>query len=317
MRRLALRPKKRRAETPLPVYYSDTFDLKLPPGHRFPGSKYGKLRRALIAEGVVSPNALQESPPADRDDLVRAHAPDYVDAIESGDIDARAMRRIGFPWSPQIPRRARATMGGAIAAAEAALDDGLSGQLAGGTHHAHYDFGSGYCVFNDFAVAALSLLSAGRVDRIAIVDLDVHQGDGNAAILAPRDDVFVFSMHGEKNFPFRKVASDLDVALPDDTSDSQYLAALDDHLPAVFAFRPDLILYQCGVDPLAEDKLGRMRLTHEGLMARDRMVLAAAKAHGAPVSMAIGGGYADPIEASVAAYVNTYRAAAAVHGRIG
>jgi len=296
------------------VFYSDTFDLSLPTGHRFPGRKYGLLRAELLRRDILTADDLIAAPPVDDADLRRAHAPDYVADIDAGTISPTAMRRIGFPWSPHIARRARATMGGAVAAVRAALQEGIAGQLAGGTHHAHYDFGAGYCVFNDFAVAALALLAGGEAARIAIIDLDVHQGDGNAAILAPRPDVFVFSVHGEKNFPFRKVASDLDVALPDGVGDGAYLSALAEHLPAVFAFGPDIILYQAGVDPLKEDRLGRMALSHDGLKARDEMVLSAAKARGIPVSMAIGGGYADPIEASVAAYANTYAVARDVYG---
>ena len=295
-------------------FYSDVFNLNLPDGHRFPGGKYAMLRRALVTEGVVREDQLHPSPSVEEADLLRAHDPDYVASVDDGTMEPAAMRRIGFPWSAHIPRRARATMGGAVAAARAAIEDGLSGQLAGGTHHAHYDFGSGYCVFNDFAVAALAVLHAGAAKRIAVIDLDVHQGDGNAAILGPRADVFILSVHGEKNFPFRKVASDLDVALPDGVEDEGYLRALADALPAVWGFRPDLVLYQAGVDPLAEDKLGRMALTHDGLTRRDEMVLAQCKARGVPVSMAIGGGYADPIEASVAAYANTYRAAKGLWG---
>ena len=297
------------------AYFSDRFDLSLPAGHRFPGRKYGLLRDTLLREGVLEPQMLTPSPLISDTDLHRAHDPAYVRAIDKGFIDAAAMRRIGFPWSEGIGLRARATCGGAIAAARTALADGFSGQLAGGTHHAHYDFGAGYCVFNDFAAAALAVLADGAAERIAIIDLDVHQGDGNAAILAHRRDVFVFSMHGERNFPFRKHPSDLDVALPDGVDDRVYLRALAEHLPAVFAFRPDLVLYQSGVDPLAEDRLGRMALTPAGLAERDRMVFSACRAHGAPVSMAIGGGYADPIEASVAAYANTWRTARAVYAR--
>ncbi|MEO0397969.1 MAG: histone deacetylase [Pseudomonadota bacterium] len=296
------------------VFYSDTFDLNLPDGHRFPGRKYGMLRRALTDEGILQASELFESPPVEDADLLRAHDPAYVQAIDNGTLDAAAMRRIGFPWSPHIPKRARATMGGAVAAARAALEDGVAGQLAGGTHHAHYDFGAGYCVFNDFAVAAFALIAAGDARRVAVIDLDVHQGDGNAAILGPRKDVFVFSMHGEKNFPFRKVASDLDVGLADDSDDTAYLSGLEESLPTVFETKPDIILYQAGVDPLKEDRLGRLALTHEGLMARDRLVLKACRESNVPVAMAIGGGYADPIDASVTAYVNTYRVVKEVYG---
>ncbi|MBY0422293.1 MAG: histone deacetylase, partial [Parvularculaceae bacterium] len=216
-----------------------------------------------------------------------------------------------FPWSSHVVLRARATVGGATAAARRALVDGVSGQLAGGTHHAHRNFGAGYCIYNDLAVVALTLLNEGVVRRVAIVDLDVHQGDGNAAILGERPDVFVFSVHGEKNFPFRKATSTLDIALPDGAGDDDYLRALAEHLPAVWAFRPDLVLYQAGVDPLKEDRLGRLSLSHQGLFERDAMVLEGAAKRGVPTSIAIGGGYADPIEASVEAYVGVWRAARA------
>lgn len=291
------------------VFYSEEFNLALPERHRFPATKYDRLRRMLIDEAILRPDQLRPSPLANDEALLRAHDPAYIRAIEEGAIAPALMRRIGFPWSPALARRARLSVGGSIAAARAALEDGISGQLAGGTHHAHRDFGAGYCIYNDFACAALALIAERRVRRVAIIDLDVHQGDGNAAILGPREDVFVLSLHGEKNFPFRKVASDLDIALPDATGDADYLAALHDALPAVFAFAPDIILYQAGVDPLAQDRLGRLALTHGGLRARDERVLSECRARGLPVAMAIGGGYADPIEESVRAYANTYRAA--------
>lgn len=294
-------------------YYSESFDLKLPAGHRFPGSKYGMLRRRLIGDHILSEDMLLPSPFVDDQDLRRAHDHDYINAIDTGTIDDSAMRRIGFPWSAHIARRARVTLGGSVSAARSALQNGLSGTLAGGTHHAHHDFGAGYCIFNDFAVAALGLIANGFVERVAIIDLDVHQGDGNAAMLSPRDDVFVLSVHGEKNFPFRKMTSDLDIELPDGIEDNAYLSALSEALPAVWAFKPDIILYQAGVDPLDEDKLGRMALSLRGLMDRDRMVLSEAKRRAIPVSMAIGGGYADPIDISVTAYANTYRIAKDVY----
>ncbi len=294
-------------------FYSDTFNLPLPAGHRFPGGKYTMLRERLLGEGVMKSEQLHRSPLASTDDLHRAHDADYVAQFESGALDREAMRRIGFPWSEHLVRRSRATVGGAVAAARAALDDGISGQLAGGTHHAHRDFGSGYCVYNDQAVAALRALAGNWVERVAIIDLDVHQGDGSAAILTGNPHVFVFSMHGAKNFPFRKSTSDLDVALPDGTDDVAYLEALDEHLSTVFAFRPDLVLYQAGVDPLEQDRLGRLALTYAGLRGRDEMVLRACLLHGVPVAMALGGGYCDPIETSVEAYANTYRAAKAIY----
>ena len=211
--------------------------------------------------------------------------------------------------SEVLALRARVVVGGALAAAREALATGLSGQLAGGTHHAHRDFGSGFCVFNDLAVTALTLLAERRLDRIAIVDLDVHQGDGNAAILAGNPRVLVASVHGARNFPFAKLTSDIDVALPDGTGDDDYLAALSPVLDEVAAFRPGLILYLSGADPLASDTLGRLSLSFAGMIARDRAVFECAQRHGVPVSIAIGGGYADPISDTVEAYANTFRAA--------
>ncbi len=271
------------------------------------------LHALLLKESILQGAQIVESLPASDESILRAHAADFVARFENGELEEKAIKRIGFPWSPQLVIRVRATVGGAISAAETAQKYGISGQLAGGTHHAHPTFGSGYCIYNDQAVAALHLIAAGMVERVAIIDLDVHQGDGSAAIFAANPSVFVFSMHGEKNFPFRKFPADLDIALPDGTGDEDYLRALTDHLPAVFDFHPDLILYQAGVDPLAEDRLGRLALTHNGLIQRDKAVLHACKSRGIPVSMAIGGGYADPIEASVRAYANTYQVAKNIH----
>ncbi|PIW28851.1 MAG: histone deacetylase [Rhodospirillales bacterium CG15_BIG_FIL_POST_REV_8_21_14_020_66_15] len=294
-------------------FTSDRFVIPLPDGHSFPGRKYILLRECLVRDGILKADQILPSPLAGDADIVRAHDAAYVATVREGRLDTQAQRRIGLPWSANLVDRVTATMGGAVAAAEAALDSGLSGQLAGGTHHAHRDFGAGYCVFNDFAIAALKVLAEGWGARVAIIDLDVHQGDGNAAILAGHPDVFVFSMQGEKNFPHQRVASDLDVDLPDGTEDEIYLRTLAEHLPAVFDFRPDLVLYQAGVDPLREDRLGRLALTLDGLARRDRLVLTECRSRGIPVSMAIGGGYADPIEVSVQAYVNTYAVAKEVY----
>ena len=290
-------------------YYPDVEELPVPAGHRFPAGKYRLLRAAIERDEIVPVASLTASPPAGPDDLLRAHSPGYVSAMLDGSVDKDIIRRIGLPWSETLMRRSRATVGGAMAAARSALKHGVSGQLAGGTHHAHRDFGSGFCVFNDLAVTALTLLEEKTVERIAILDLDVHQGDGNAAILKDRSDVFVVSLHGEKNFPFRKVASDLDVELPDGTEDAAYLQALLDALPAVAAFKPDLLLYLSGADPLKQDKLGRLSLSFEGLAGRDRIVFEFCRRRGIPVSIAIGGGYADPIADSVTGYANTFRTA--------
>ena len=290
-------------------FYPDTPDLPLPPGHRFPRGKYRMLRDRIERDGTLTGASLEASPPAAIADIERAHDPAYVAAVLEGRLSADDQRRIGLPGSAVMAARAKVVVGGAMAAARSALETGLSGQLAGGTHHAHAGFGSGFCVFNDLAVTALSLLAAGAVRRIAIIDLDVHQGDGNAAILAGHPGTFVASLHGANNFPFTKPASDLDVALADGTGDDDYLAALALALERVEGFRPELILYLSGADPLACDRLGRLDLTVSGLIARDARVFEFARRHAIPVSIAIGGGYADPISLSVEVYANTFRVA--------
>lgn len=297
-------------------FYPDTPDLPLPPGHRFPAGKYSMLRQRMFAERTLGNALLTRSPAATMAELALAHDPGYVGAALDGTLSADIQRRIGLPWSETLVARSLATTGGSVAATRSALENGLSGQLAGGTHHAHRDFGSGYCVFNDLAVAALAILAEGKVARIAIIDLDVHQGDGNAAILAGNAAVFVLSIHGEKNFPFRKVPSTLDVGLADGTEDAAYLRALAGALERVADFRPELILYLSGVDALASDKLGRLSLTFDGLERRDRMVFQFCRRRGIPVSIAIGGGYADPITDSVQAYASTFRVAREVSAGI-
>lgn len=295
-------------------FTAQDFNLELPEGHRFPGHKYRLLEDKLVRDGTLSPEHLRVSPLATDEEILTVHTERYLRSLEDGSIDPRAMRRIGFPWSEQISRRGRRTVGGALAAARQALRLGISGQLAGGTHHAHPDFGSGYCVFNDLAIVANILLAEGSVDRIAIIDLDVHQGDGNAAVLTDNDACITLDVFGEKNFPFRKVPSDIDVPLPDATEDDAFLRAVAERLPDIWAFRPDLILYQAGVDPLTEDKLGRLSVSHEGLRRRDALVLEGCKARGIPCSMAIGGGYSNPIDHTVAAYAGTYEVARDVYG---
>lgn len=289
------------------IFYSDLFTLPLPEGHRFPMTKYRELRDRLVNEGWLAPDELSPSPLATREELILAHTPNYVDAITTGSIDPAIIRAVGFPWSEQLVKRSEATVGGCIAAARWALDHGISGQLAGGTHHAHADRGSGYCVYNDIAVATRVLQIEKKAKRIAIIDLDVHQGDGNSAILGQDPSVFILSLHGEKNFPFRKVASTLDIGLENETTDEQYLNVLDQALEKVWQFSPDFIFYQSGVDPLVHDKLGKLSLTFEGLEERDRRVLSAAKNRGIPLSIAMGGGYADPIALTVQAHVGTYK----------
>lgn len=293
------------------VFYCDHHVVALPAGHRFPMGKYARLRAALVDEGVIGPDALAPSPPATVAELERVHAPAYVQAVLDGTLDERAQRRLGLPWSEALVARSRASVGGTLAAARAALADGVAGNLAGGTHHAHRDFGSGFCVWNDLAVAAAALLAEGAVGRVLVFDADVHQGDGTAAIFADEPRVFTCSLHGARNFPFVKQRSDLDVELADGAGDAEVLPAIDRALAACDEFRPALVLYQAGVDALAADRLGRLAMTHAGLRERDRRVLTWWRDRGVPVVLTLGGGYADPIEASIAAHVGTYRVALA------
>ncbi len=295
-------------------FFPDAPTIPLPQGHRFPSGKYAALRALIERDRILGRADLLPARPVRPEALLAAHTPEYVQAILTGTIAPDAMRRIGLPWSETLALRSRATVGGALASARAALQAGISGQLAGGTHHAHRDFGSGFCVFNDLAVATRTLLDEGTVERVAIVDTDVHQGDGNASILGGDARVFVLSIQGERNFPFRRVPATLDVDLPDGTEDAAYIRALYAALEPVVAFRPNLAFFLSGADALAEDRLGRLSLTEPGMAARDRVVLETFKTAGVPVAIAIGGGYAEPIDASVRVYANTFRVAADLWG---
>lgn len=289
------------------VFHIDQYPLPLPPGHRFPHTKYALLRELLLQEETVLPSQLLPAPIADFDLLSLAHSEDYIRAMETGTVSIDIIKRVGFPWSPELFRRTSATVGGGVQAALSALEYGVAGCLAGGTHHAHFDRGEGYCVFNDTAVAARLLVRSYNLKRIAIIDLDVHQGNGNSSILGQDKEVFIASIHGEKNYPFRKVPSSIDIGLPDGANDEMYLEALSTVMKEVERFEPEFLFFQMGVDPLKEDKLGKLSLTYKGLMDRDRTVIQFAKYHAIPISLALGGGYADPIELSVRAYANTYK----------
>jgi acetoin utilization deacetylase AcuC-like enzyme len=249
------------------------------------------------------------APLADPKIIALAHDPEYVRAFIEGQLSAAAVRRIGFPWTPEMVARTLASAGGTLAATDDALNRGWGGTLAGGTHHALYAEGAGFCVFNDIAIAIRKLQRDRRIRRSAVIDLDVHQGDGTAAIFAADPDVFTFSMHGAANFPFRKQESRLDIALPDGTGDEAYVARLAAALPQVFDFQPEIVYYQSGVDALASDRLGRLSLTDAGLAARDRLVLETCRAARVPVVITLGGGYSDPIELTVEAHATTFRTA--------
>jgi acetoin utilization deacetylase AcuC-like enzyme len=297
------------------VFHSDAYAVPLPPGHRFPMPKYRLLRQALLEGGVLAHDELVQAELVAVEALARVHTPRWLEAVLGGGLTGAEVRRLGFPWSEELVLRSRAAVGGTCAAALIALEDGFAGNLTGGTHHAFPDHGEGFCVFNDIAVSIRSLQVAGAIARAVVVDLDVHQGNGTAAVFASDPSVFTFSMHGEHNFPFRKQHSSLDIGLPDGTGDAPYLDVLVRTLPGVLdAARPDIVYYQAGVDPLAEDSLGRLALTAAGLEARDRFVFETARRRGIPLVVTLGGGYARPLAPTIAAHVETYRVARTVHG---
>jgi acetoin utilization deacetylase AcuC-like enzyme len=288
------------------IFSTDQYQITLPEGHKFPVSKYGILRDLIEKEGLFQ---LEQAAPADADIVALAHEPAYVAGFMEGSLPPSAIRRIGLPWSQVLVQRAFASVGGTISASLQALEHGWGATLGGGTHHAFRSEGAGFCVFNDIAVAIQFLRHRGLVRRAAVIDLDVHQGDGTAEIFKDDPDVFTLSMHGESNFPFRKKQSRLDVPLPDGVEDQEYLRRLDEVLPAAFGSRPDIVFYQSGVDPLASDSLGRLSLTPQGLIERDRMVFRTARRFGAPFVLTSGGGYSRPIELSAHAHASTYRTA--------
>lgn len=293
------------------AFYSDTFVLPLPPEHRFPMAKYYLLRDRVLGESLVAPRDLIVAEPATETELLRAHDADYVAKVMQGTLTAKEQRRIGFPWSPELRRRSVRTVGATIGACRAALEDGVAVNLAGGTHHAYRDHGEGYCVFNDSAVAARAMQAEGRARRVVVIDCDVHQGNGTAAILAGDPTVFTFSIHGAKNFPFHKEKSDLDLELPDGTGDDLYLMMVEEGTRRAIAQScADLAIYLAGADPFHKDRLGRMAVTMEGLAERDRIVLELCREAGLPVAIAMAGGYARDVDDIVAIHLQTVRTAA-------
>lgn len=301
------------------VYYATQFVLPLPEGHRFPMEKYRMLRDALAHMPQVQ---LAQAEPALDDELALVHTPLYVQGIDHGTLASAVYREIGFPWSPAMAERARRSVGASIAAARSAQQQGLAANIAGGTHHAYADKGGGFCVFNDFAVAARTVQRAhaaagGQAPLpIAIIDLDVHQGNGTAHIFQGDESVFTLSIHGEKNFPFRKEASTLDLGLADGTGDAEYLATLAHALAELEGrFAPALVLYLAGADPHEGDRLGRLKLSFDGLMARDRAVFDWCWQRRIPCAFAMGGGYGHHLADTVQVQVNTYRIALEYWGR--
>lgn len=293
------------------AFYCHHFVLPLPPEHRFPMDKYRRLYERVQPLAQSAGLQLCEPSPASLDDLLRVHCPLYVERMLKGRASEAELRRIGFPWSPGMVDRSRRSSGGTIGALTAALaGDGVGVNLAGGTHHAGFNRGGGYCVFNDSVVAARHVQAAGMADRLLVVDLDVHQGDGTAAICADDPSIYTYSMHAERNYPAIKPASDLDVALEDGVDDARYLDLLDQHLPrAIRAARPDAVIYLAGADPFEGDRLGHLRLSKAGLLERDQRVLASCRRHGLPLSISMAGGYAPEIDDIVDIHFATVSAA--------
>lgn len=291
------------------IYYSDTFVLPLPEGHRFPVTKYALLRERVALARLGDMHIAEAASDAD---ILRAHTAGYLQRMQAGAMSEREMRRIGFPWSPNLVERSRRSVGATIGACRAALaGDGFAVSLAGGTHHAYADHGEGYCVFNDSAIAARTIQAEDRARRLLIIDCDVHQGNGTAAILRGDETIFTFSIHGAKNYPFHKERSDLDVALDDGAGDAAYMAALAPALyEAIERSRADLAIYLAGADPYQGDRLGRLKLTKDGLLARDRLVLETCRAAGIPVAITMAGGYGWNIGDTVDIHVATVRLAA-------
>jgi acetoin utilization deacetylase AcuC-like enzyme len=295
------------------AYYCDHFVLPLPEGHKFPMAKYSRLREHVIRSGILDSSQLHEALPASWDDLALVHTAEYLRAVEHGTLPHETQRRIGFPWSPQMVERARRSVGATIQAARTAVVEGSAANLAGGTHHAFGDRGEGFCVFNDVAVAARVLLRERSVQRAAVIDCDVHQGNGTAAIFAGDPAVFTFSIHGAHNFPFKKETSDLDVTLDDGATDEDYLPLLERHVPRVLQMqRPDIVFYVSGADPYEGDRLGRLKLTIDGLRRRDAFVLGQCHANRIPAVVTMAGGYATDVDAIVAIHANTIAEAARI-----
>jgi acetoin utilization deacetylase AcuC-like enzyme len=291
------------------LFSTDQLLITLPAAHKFPIGKYGLVRALLQTEDRFH---IAPAPSVDRETLELVHDREYVGAFLEGALPSAAMRRIGLPWSQALAARAVASVGGTIQAALDGLSLGWGGTLGGGTHHAFRAQGAGFCVFNDIAVAIHYLRRQGKIRRASVVDLDVHQGDGTAEIFANVPDVFTLSLHCASNFPFRKQRSSLDLALPDATEDDEYLRLLEQALPHAFAFSPDIVFYQSGVDGLAADSLGHLALTAQGLIRRDELVMREARARRVPLVITSGGGYSRPIEYSAQAHANTYRTALSV-----
>ncbi len=287
------------------IFCYDQYTYPLPDGHRFPASKYQLLRQAVEAAAVVPPQNLINPVPATFEQLRLAHDPDYIERVLTGGLSAAEQRQIGLPWSAALAQRVQYSVGATIGASRAALKEGLSVSLGGGTHHARRAEGQGYCLFNDTAVAARVLQAEGLVSQAVVIDCDVHQGNGTADITQDDPTIFTFSIHGQNNFPFRKIPGDLDIGLPDGTGDDDYLAALQEGLVQALVRQPGLAYFLAGADVHKNDRLGRLALTKAGIAARDQLVLQACQARGIPVVVTMAGGYGRDIHQTVAIQLQT------------
>jgi acetoin utilization deacetylase AcuC-like enzyme len=297
---------------PMKSSYHPKFEVPLAPDHPFPMSKYPLLKERLLAEGLLTSAEILVPEPLAVDTLSLVHTPDYLNKLTNGGLSVAEQRRLGLPWSEALWLRSRLAAAGTLIAARAALTDGLAGNLAGGTHHAFADHGEGFCVLNDVAIAIMQLRAEAAIERAVIIDLDVHQGNGTAAIFERIDEVFTFSMHGERNYPAVKMRSSLDVGLRSGVGDAEYLAALARHLPGVLdAAGAEIAFYVAGVDVVAGDRYGRLALTEEGLRAREQMVIRAVRDCGLPLVIVLGGGYAASRARTAELHAHVFREAAA------
>ncbi len=298
----------------LPLIYHPQYVAPLPPDHRFPMAKFKKLYEMLLSEGVAIASQFHFPQRSPQDWIEFVHDSDYVTAYCQGTLDPKAQRRIGLPWSPELVNRTCVAVGGTILTAQLALKQGLACNTAGGTHHAFPSYGSGFCIFNDLAIAARYVQKQNLAQKILIIDLDVHQGDGTAFIFQNDPSVFTFSMHCGINFPGTKQQSDLDVALPEGMEDDDYLQTLSSYLPDLLSdVKPDLVLYDAGVDPHLGDRLGKLSLTDTGIFRREMQVLITCVSLGIPIACVIGGGYAEDLDALVYRHSLLHRAASTVY----
>lgn len=297
------------------VSYATGYFVEIGETHVFPMRKFPLIHQQLLAEGTIHSSRVIAPDLARPEDILLVHTRDYWTRLSQGQLTPQEIRKLGLPWSPALVRRSQLATQGTLNAARYALAEGIAGNIAGGTHHAFPDHGEGFCVLNDIAVAVRVLQREGDVERVALIDCDVHQGNGNAAIFAGEAEVFTFSMHGANNYPLRKLTSTLDVELPDGTTDDPYLKLLETSLEQIFScFKPDLVFYLAGVDPYYKDRFGKLALTMKGLRERDRLVFEACHRAGVPVTITLSGGYAIPTDDTVEAHCNTFRVGREVFG---